>query len=216
MTLELIGIIIGAYLLGSIPSAVLVGKAFHGIDIREHGSNSAGATNTFRVLGKKSGTLVLAMDIIKGLTAVNLAFLVDDYGVFERLMNLKLTLGLVAVFGHIYPVFAGFKGGKGIATLLGMVIALHGYLALGVLAVFLIVQLLTNMVSAGSITAAMSFSIFVWLIFGYSEPVLLIFGLMVSILVMYTHRTNIARIINGTEKKIYLFKRKNDQVHEHG
>lgn len=208
MSIEFILVILLAYLFGSIPTAVLVSKSYHGIDVREHGSKNAGATNVFRVLGKRSGTLVLIIDILKGFTAANLILLFPGINTLDDIYLSKILLGIAAVIGHLYPVFAGFRGGKGIATLLGMVIALNPVLALSVVAVFLIVQMITHMVSAGSICAAASFSIFAWSIYGYKEPSLLIFGLVATLLVLFTHRGNIIRILNGTEKKIYLFKHK--------
>ena len=128
---------IAAYLLGSIPSAVLAGKAFYGLDVREHGSNSAGATNTFRVLGKPAGSLVLLLDVFKGATAANLVLFGPELESSEYVLAFKIAFGLLAVVGHIYPVFAGFKGGKGIACLLGMVIALDPILGVRLLSRFL-------------------------------------------------------------------------------
>jgi len=201
-------LLFAAYVLGSVPSALWVGQAYHGIDVREHGSKNAGATNTFRVLGKKSGTFVLILDIIKGFTAANLVLLFPETNVFGGLMEMKVALGLAAVLGHIYPILAGFKGGKGIATLLGMVIAINPLIAVGVLLVFLIVHAITHMISAGSIISTLSFAIFAWIIYGYREPVLLIFGILATLLVLYTHRSNLKRILTGDEKKIHLFKQK--------
>jgi len=194
-----------AYLLGSIPSAVLVGKAFFGVDVREHGSLNAGATNTFRVLGKQAGTGVLLMDIIKGATAANLVLLMSQDSLEWTTMTYKIVFGVLAVIGHIYPVFAGFKGGKGIATLLGLVFALDPVMALLCVVIFLVVLLSTNMVSAGSIIATLSFGVIAALRHGEAEPVLQIFAIFAMILVLYTHRANIGRIIKGEEKKIYLF-----------
>ncbi len=202
-------LLLAAYVLGSVPSALLVGQAYHGIDVREHGSKNAGATNTFRVLGKKSGTFVLILDIIKGFTAANLVLLFPEANIFEGLMEMKVALGLAAVLGHIYPVLAGFNGGKGIATLLGMVIAINPLIAVGVVLVFLMVHAITHMISAGSIISTLSFAIFAWMIYGYREPVLLIFGIFATLLVLYTHRSNLRRILTGNEKKIHLFKHKN-------
>ncbi len=194
-----------AYLLGSIPSAVLVGKAFFGVDVREHGSLNAGATNTFRVLGKQAGTGVLLMDIIKGATSANLVLLMSQDSLEWTTMTYKIVFGVLAVIGHIYPVFAGFKGGKGIATLLGLVFALDPVMALLCVVIFLVVLLSTNIVSAGSIIATLSFGVIAALRHGEAEPVLQIFAIFAMILVLYTHRANIGRIIKGEEKKIYLF-----------
>ncbi len=199
-----------AYLLGSLPSAVLVGKAFYGLDVREHGSNSAGATNTFRVLGKQAGILVLLLDVFKGATAVNLVHFAKEIPESEYFMVYKIAFGLLAVVGHIYPVFAGFKGGKGIATLLGMVIAMDPILALGCMVVFIIIFITTDMVSAGSILATLSFGIMTYIRYEFSEPILQIFGIFAVVLVLFTHRANMQRIWKGEEKKMYLFKKKEE------
>lgn len=204
METQVIMIGIAAYLLGSLPIAVLVSRGFHGKDIREHGSGNAGATNVFRVLGKRTGTAVLLLDILKGFTACNLVYLSTSPIIFENLIPAKIVLGLLAVIGHLYPVFAGFKGGKGIATLLGMVFALHYLLALACIGVFLVVLLSTQMVSLASITAALSFSFFVFLIFGFEEVELLEFGFVAAALVLFTHRSNLKRIWNGTENKVNI------------
>ncbi|MFT5513227.1 MAG: glycerol-3-phosphate acyltransferase PlsY [Bacteroidia bacterium] len=201
---------IGAYLLGSIPSAVLVGKAFYGLDVREHGSKSAGATNTFRVLGKSAGMFVLLLDVFKGATAANLVYFSSTLTDSEYVTGYKIGLGVLAVVGHLYPIFAKFKGGKGIASLLGLVIALDPLLALGCFVIFLIILIITNMVSAGSILATLSFGIMTYIRYDVSEPILQIFGIFAVILVLYTHRSNIKRIWLGEEKKMYLFKRKED------
>jgi acyl phosphate:glycerol-3-phosphate acyltransferase len=197
-----------AYLLGSIPSAVLVGKAFYGLDVREHGSMSAGATNTFRVLGKPAGILVLLLDVFKGATAVNLVYFAPELLENEYLTAYKIAFGTLAVAGHIYPIFAKFKGGKGIASLLGMVIALDPILALGCAVIFILIFIITNMVSAGSILATLSFGIMTYFRYGMSEPILQFFGIFAVILVLYTHRSNMLRIWSGEEKKMYLFKKK--------
>ena len=120
-------------------------------------------------------------------------------------MTYKIVFGVLAVIGHIYPVFAGFKGGKGIATLLGLVFALDPVMALLCVVIFLVVLLSTNIVSAGSIIATLSFGVIAALRHGEAEPVLQIFAIFAMILVLYTHRANIGRIIKGEEKKIYLF-----------
>ena len=115
-----------AYLLGSIPTAIWVGKRFYGLDVREHGSKNAGATNTFRVLGKKPGILVLIVDVLKGLAAVLLPQLLLDSSLEHNdLVNIKIVSAITVILGHVFPLFAGFKGGKGVATSLGVIFALH-------------------------------------------------------------------------------------------
>lgn len=128
-----------AYLLGSIPSAVWIGLYFHNVDVREYGSGNAGATNTFRVIGKKAGFIVLLMDVLKGWLSVNIAHLSSYEIGSTQFVNLQLVLGVGALIGHIFPVYAGFRGGKGIATLLGIMLAVHPFAALLSIAVFLIV-----------------------------------------------------------------------------
>jgi len=152
MTLTIILLLILAYLIGSVPTAVWIGKRFYSIDVREHGSGNAGATNTFRVLGKKAGIPVLLIDIFKGFVAVNLVYLQSKFGVDDviPLTNLKLAFGFASVIGHVFPIFAGFRGGKGIASLLGILLAIHPAGALCALGIFLLVLLTTKYVSLGS------------------------------------------------------------------
>jgi glycerol-3-phosphate acyltransferase PlsY len=191
-----------AYLIGSLPFSLWVGKGFHGVDVRDFGSKNAGATNTFRVLGKQSGITVLILDVFKGFTAANLAlFLTSDFEV-ANIMGFKILYGMMAVIGHIYPVFAQFRGGKGVATLLGMVFSIHYLLALGCIGVFVVMLMATGIVSISSITATLTFGLFAYAIFGYDEPSLLFFGIFVVVLIFYTHRSNLVRLWNGEEKKI--------------
>ncbi|MFT4523493.1 MAG: glycerol-3-phosphate acyltransferase PlsY [Bacteroidia bacterium] len=205
MEIETIVLALAAYFLGSIPTAVWVSKGFHGLDIREHGSKSAGATNTFRVLGKKSGYVVLFLDIVKGFTAANLAYFMTDFSNGEYLITYKIIFGLVAVIGHLFPILAGFKGGKGIATLFGMILAINPLIAMSLVAIFLFVQLITNLVSAGSIVAALAFPLVVNMFYRFTERNFLLFAVFAAALVLYTHRANIKRILAGDEKKIHLF-----------
>lgn len=196
---------LGAYLLGSIPSAVWIGKRFHGIDVREHGSGNAGATNTFRVLGKKSGIAVLSADVLKGFAATQLVHFIPESNP-EALLNLRLLLGVFAVTGHIFPVFAGFRGGKGIATLLGMVIGVHPLLALSCLLLFVVVLMLSKYVSLGSMLATLAFPVLARLVFREESVWLLMFGIAATLLVFITHKKNIQRLLSGNESKTYLFK----------
>ncbi len=198
-----------AYLLGSIPSAVWIGKALHGIDVREYGSGNAGATNTFRVLGKKAGIIVLALDVLKGLTAASLVLMLRDHvekNSFQW-VNLQLLFGFLAVIGHLFPVFAQFRGGKGIATLFGMIIGIHYPSALLCLGLFLIVLFVTRYVSLGSILAAVSFPIGLVYIFHENAPLFIAFAITAAILVVLTHQKNIRKLVNGTENKAKLFRR---------
>jgi acyl phosphate:glycerol-3-phosphate acyltransferase len=201
--------LIGAYLIGSIPSAVWVGKAFYNIDVREYGSGNAGATNTFRVLGKKAGIPVLLMDIFKGFLAIQLVELTGDYlPATQQYVNFKLALGIAALLGHIYPVFAGFRGGKGVATLLGILIGVQPMAALICSVIFLFLFLISGYVSLGSMGAAIAYPFIIMLALNETIPTVNIFAMAVAILVLITHQKNIERLLKGTESKILLFRKK--------
>ena len=197
-----------AYLLGSIPTAVWVGKAKYGVDLREHGSKNAGATNAFRVLGKKPGVVVLIIDILKGFTAVFMPFLFG-VGVWasEELIHVQLICALAAVIGHVLPVFAGFRGGKGVATSLGVIIGVHPSAAGICLAIFLIVFIVSNYVSLGAIIAAVVFPLLLVLLFKVTSIWLMIFSGVLSLAVIYAHKKNINRLLKGEENKMNLFKK---------
>jgi acyl phosphate:glycerol-3-phosphate acyltransferase len=202
---------IGAYLLGSIPTAVWVGKRFYNIDVREHGSGNAGATNVFRVLGKKAGIPVLLIDVIKGFLAVSLArFSQYTFG-STQFINLQLILGVFSLVGHIFPVFASFKGGKGIATLLGIIIAVYPYAAFISILIFLVIFLISGYVSLGSMTAAVAFPIIVVYVLKISIPSLVIFSVLIAIMVLITHKKNIGRLIRNEEPKTRLINKKKAQ-----
>lgn len=208
--LPVAGLSILSYLLGSIPSAVWVGQAFFGIDVRNYGSGNAGATNTFRVLGKKAGISVLFLDVVKGFTAACLvAYLpqVDPQVNKTIYVNIQLILGLCAVIGHLFPVFANFKGGKGIATLFGMLIAIHYLSALACLCIFLIILLATRFVSLSSISAGIMFPISLIWIFKKNEAWFIAFGICAALLVVLTHRKNIQRLLLGSENKARILKK---------
>ena len=198
-----------AYLIGSIPTAVWYGKAYFGIDIREHGSGNAGATNTFRVLGSKAGTVVMLVDVLKGWTATQAATFMVFFDLIytEDLVIYKLVFGMAAVVGHVFPIYASFKGGKGIATLLGMVLSVHIEAALICFAVFTVVLLLSKYVSLGSMIAALSFPLLLISPFfrpDYHDIVIIIFGFIVFFIVIITHQKNIIRLINGNENKTHI------------
>lgn len=197
---------IASYLIGSLPSSVWVGKAYHGIDVRGYGSGNAGATNTFRVLGTPTGIVVLFLDIIKGVTATSLIHYVPSvsHGT-EQFINLQLLFGLLAVVGHIFPIYENFKGGKGIATLFGMLIGIHYVLALACVALFVVVLLSTKYVSLSSILAAVAFPILTIFVFKRDEPLFIAFGIAAAVLVVLTHKKNISRLLNGEESKANLF-----------
>lgn len=207
ITITNVLLLIGAYLLGSIPTAVWVGKYFYNIDVREHGSGNAGATNVFRVLGKKAGIPVLIIDVLKGLLAVQLAYINSDLEGTYRFVNLQLALGLASLAGHIFPVFASFRGGKGIATLLGIVLALMPYAALVSMAIFIFILLFTGYVSLSSMIAAIAFPLIIIFIFKVSIPSLIVFSVLIAIMVIVTHQKNIMRLIRHEESKVSLFKK---------
>jgi acyl phosphate:glycerol-3-phosphate acyltransferase len=200
-------LIVLAYLIGSIPTAVWVSKIFFGFDIREYGSGNSGATNTYRVLGAKWGTFVMMADMLKAIIAVKLAFLLP-YS-FENeiyLVNMQLGLGLSAVLGHIFPVWADFRGGKGVASLFGMVLGIQPNVALCCVGVFILVLYLTRWVSLSSILASVAFPIFILVIFNEPEKLYRVFAITVAMLVLLTHQKNIGRLIKGSENKVPILK----------
>ena len=200
-------VIVLAYLLGSIPTSVWVSRYFFGIDIREYGSGNAGATNTFRVLGPKWGTVVMIVDMLKGTAAVNLVLLLPQYSDSETLsLNLQISLGLAAVLGHIFPIWAEFRGGKGVATLFGLVLGISPWTALSCSGVFLLVLFLTRFVSLSSIMASIAFPIFILVIFNVDNPVYRVFAIAVALMVILTHQKNIGRLLRGSESKVPVLK----------
>ncbi|MBE7174895.1 MAG: glycerol-3-phosphate 1-O-acyltransferase PlsY [Mucilaginibacter polytrichastri] len=206
-----ISALIVAYLFGSIPTAVWIGQAFYGIDVREYGSGNAGATNTLRVLGKKAGIPVMLIDIAKGFTATQLAHfiglsLTGPPG-SSMFTNYQLALGITAVMGHLFPIFAGFRGGKGIATLFGMILAIRFEAALLVVLVFLVVLLVTRYVSLSSILAGLFYPFGVSIIFPSNKSVI-IYAMCMCVLVLVTHQKNLERLLKGKESKVNLFKKK--------
>ena len=196
------------YLLGSIPSAVWIGKRYYGIDVREYGSKNAGATNTLRVLGKQAALPVFALDVLKGFVAVTLMSLMKySPAVGDNLLTiLKLLAVVAAVIGHIFPIFADFRGGKGVATLVGSVIAIAPSIILLCFGVWLVIFLLFNYVSLASMCAGVSFPIFILVSpKTHDNLTLIIFSFLVAILLIWTHRKNISRLRAGTESKISIF-----------
>lgn len=200
-------LIIMAYLIGSIPTAVWVSRMLYGIDIREHGSGNSGATNTFRILGSKAGTAVMIIDLLKGILAVKLAVFAPYSIHSETSINLQVFLGLFAVMGHIFPIWAEFRGGKGIATLFGMIIAIQPMAAVGMLGVFILMLYLTRYVSLSSIAASIAFPLMILFIFRDSELSYKIFAITAAFMVVLTHHKNINRIIHGNESKVGIFKK---------
>ena len=199
-----------AYLLGSVSTAVLVGRRFFGIDIREYGSGSAGATNVYRTMGPKWGAIVMIADMLKGVLAVQLAFLLPDYVDTEMAFhNLQTLLGLAAVIGHIFPIWADFRGGKGVATIFGMVLGISPLTAVGCITIFSLVLYLTRFVSLSSILAGISFPVFILVIFNVDNPLYRVFAITVALLVLLTHQKNIGRLLKGEECKLPILKGRN-------
>jgi glycerol-3-phosphate acyltransferase PlsY len=198
-----------AYLLGSVPTAVWVGRKWHGLDVREHGSKNAGATNTFRVLGKKPGVMVLLIDVFKGTlaTAIPAMFIPYYEGNAYHIMNIQLMAAVAAVMGHLYPIFAGFRGGKGVATSLGVIIGMQPIAALCCLIVFLSVFIPSKYVSLGAMAAALTFPIFTYFFLDITYFPFVTFAILLCLLVIFAHRKNIERLLKGEENKMNLFKK---------
>lgn len=206
-----------SYLTGSFPTSIILGKIVKGIDIREHGSGNAGGTNVFRVLGWKPALVVVLIDVFKGWlpTALYATHLFQNQPISDTGV-IQILCGFAAVLGHTYTIFAGFKGGKGIGTLAGMLIALYPIALPLCIIVFAITLILTGYVSLGSIFATVSLPIFLLILpilgIEQSSLSLLIFALLVPWFAIYTHRSNIARLRDGTENrfdKTMIFKKKN-------
>ena len=196
-------LIVIAYLIGSIPTAVLLSRVYFGIDIREYGSGNSGATNTFRVLGPKWGSIVMLVDILKGVAATSLYVLLPYYLTDEwDRTNFMVGLGLAAVLGHIFPIWADFRGGKGVATLFGMIIAIQPLVAGCCVGVFMLVLYLTRFVSLSSILASVAFAVFILFIFNEQEPLYRAFAIAVTLTVLLTHQKNISRLLRGNESKV--------------
>jgi acyl phosphate:glycerol-3-phosphate acyltransferase len=198
-----IGILIFAYLIGSIPTSVWIGKSFYGIDIRERGSKNAGATNAIRVLGWKAGITVLIIDVLKGWIAVNLIHLTNYYiPETGNFVEFQLLLGIAAILGHIFPVYVGFKGGKGVATLFGLVLAINPEPTLLCVGVFLMTLLITKYVSLSSMVAGFAFPFMVIVVFKTTTSSLVIFSLIIAVLLLFTHQKNIERLLRKEENKV--------------
>ena len=200
-------LIVSAYFIGSIPTALIISQKFFGVDIRDYGSGNMGATNTFRVLGSKYGTIVMLFDILKGMFAVALYNFLPYYHTNEwDRTNLMVGLGLAAVVGHIFPAFAQFKGGKGVATLFGMLLAVQPVIALSCVGVFLLVLFLTRYVSLSSILAGIFLPICVLWIWNDDVLFYRIFAVLVACLIILTHQKNIMKILKGNENRVPILK----------
>lgn len=211
----IIGLLFVAYLLGSIPSSVWIGKRFYGIDVREHGSHNAGATNTLRVLGKKAALPVFSIDLLKGSVAVLLAYIpfIVDETYDTPLLYIQIAMAVAAAVGHMFPIFAGFRGGKGVATVAGAMLAIAPMAVVCSLLTFFVVLFAFNYVSLASMTAGVLFPFYLRFCFG-AEPDLVIFGIVIAILLIITHRKNIKRLVKGVESKTYLIKDKKNEKNQ--
>ena len=206
--LMVVALLAAAYLLGSVPTAVWLGKAFFGKDVRDFGSHNAGATNTFRVLGAWPGIIVLVLDTLKGWLAIFLADSYSPWGDTRQGMAFLIAAAVAAVLGHVFPILAGFRGGKGIATMLGIVMYLYPETFPLLLIIFLVVFLSTGYVSLGSILAAVSFPLIAILVFREEKPALIALSIAIAITVPITHRRNIIRLLRREENRITVFRRK--------
>ncbi len=211
-TVYIIVEILLAYLIGSIPSAIWAGKWFYHIDIREHGSGNAGATNVIRVLGYAAGIPVLLFDVFKGWFAVELAWIFPHAFLSPDMMvYLRIGLAVAAVLGHIFPVYERFRGGKGVGTLAGAGIALYPVALLIVLGVFILVLALSRYVSLSSITAAVTFPFAVYFVTGERSPGLVVLAILIALFIPVTHRKNIRRLVKGEENKFRFSRKKENE-----
>ncbi|MFO8236631.1 MAG: glycerol-3-phosphate 1-O-acyltransferase PlsY [Bacteroidales bacterium] len=213
MDYSIIPFIILAYLIGSIPTSVWIGKQFYHLDIREYGSGNAGATNTFRILGTKAGIIVFILDLLKGFIAVNLIHLNTAFaGDSELFTTVQVGYGIAAILGHIFPVYADFRGGKGVATLFGAILGISFYPTLIMAGVFFLTLFLTRYVSLSSLLAGISFPILIITIYDASALSLIIFSILIAILIILTHQKNIERLLHNEESKADLSKLSLKQV----
>ncbi len=201
--------IVLAYLLGSIPSAVWIGKKYYGVDIREHGSKNAGTTNMLRVLGRRAAAPVFALDFLKGFVAVTVVELLqyDELIGPNDIISLKIAAVAAAVLGHIFPVFAGFRGGKGVATLVGAVTGIYPPAALLCFGIWVVVLMISHYVSLSSMIAGCCFPVFTLISPKVNDSIpFVVFSFVIAVLLIVTHRKNIRRLREGTESKIYIWK----------
>ena len=207
-------LVVAAYLVGSISNAIWIGKLFYGVDVREYGSKNAGATNVLRVLGWKAALPVFLLDMAKGVLAVQLVRFTNLIPDTNTYVGFQIILGSAVFIGHIFPIFARFKGGKGVATMTGVLLSMHPYALLIAFAVWLLVFIPTRYVSLSSICASIAFPIAVIVVFGmFLDPAetltMKIFSIAACVIIIYTHRTNIKRLAKGEESKT-VFKKKVD------
>ena len=201
-------LVAAAYLMGSLPFSIWIGRKFYATDVRDHGSGSTGATNTWRVLGWKAGLPVLILDIGKGLAATSIPYLYSPLGSDpDMLLWVRILCGLAAALGHIYPALAGFRGGKAVATFFGILIGLMPVPAAGILIVFIITVLLFRIISLGSMMAGLSLPFLTYFFTEASMP-LMILSVVACLIVIATHRNNISRLLQGKEPRFSLHGKK--------
>lgn len=209
--LTLLVIIVVSYLVGSFPTSIIFGKVFKGIDIRDYGSGNAGGTNAFRVMGWKIGLSVMIIDVTKGLIATVLVSQIRVDSVSLAPVYLQIIAGFSAVIGHIWTIFAGFRGGKGVGTAAGMLIGLYPIAFIFVFVIFLLVLFTTRYVSLSSMTAASSLP-FILLILDKLgrpyKPQLMVLSIVIALLIIFTHRSNIRRLLAGNENRVHFGKKK--------
>ncbi|MGC9313664.1 MAG: glycerol-3-phosphate 1-O-acyltransferase PlsY [Sediminispirochaetaceae bacterium] len=216
--LHFAAILVLSYLAGSFPTSILAGKIFFRKDIRNFGSGNAGGTNTVRVFGWPAGVAVILIDIAKGAAAVLLIARLPLFGGMDAALLppdvTALCAGSAAVIGHIWTVFAGFRGGKGVATAAGMIVALYPLGFVLTLAVFVLTIVITGIVSAGSLAAAIGFPVIVFVLHGTGAAVLsaplLWFPVPIAVLILFSHRTNIIRFVHGEEKPMFGKKKRRE------
>ena len=201
--LTILAIVILSYLAGSFPTSIIMSKLFKGIDIRDYGSGNAGATNVYRIVGWQAALITVIVDIGKGTLATVLISQLrigTPPAIFPSLF--QILGGVSAIIGHSYPIFAGFRGGKGVATGAGMVMGLYPIIFLICLSVFILLVMLSGLVSLASMSAAVTLPICVYLFKGSTDLPLLIFSIIIPLFIIYTHRENIQRLLKGEEKSL--------------
>jgi len=203
-------LVLAAYLIGSIPTSVWIGKRFYNVDVRNHGSGNSGATNSVRILGKKAGLIVLLIDILKGWAAVGIVCFSSYASGSPQRLHLEVALASSAILGHILPIYAGFKGGKGVATSLGIIIAFSPIVALLCFLLFALVFFIFHYVSLASITTALSFPVWMLVMAKMQSKWVVAFSIFLPILVIFMHRENIIRLLKKKESKIQLFKKQGE------
>jgi len=193
--------IIAAYLVGSVPVGLIVGKVFFGKDIREQGSGNLGATNAYRALGRVAGVLVFLLDVAKGGVPVYVALSLFGAPTDPRSTLVLVLTGMAAIAGHNWPIYLKFRGGKGVSTAAGVLVVLFPYLTAALTVVWIVAVLLTRYVSVGSIAIALGFPVLVTIFYG-SNRVYVAFSVVAAAVVIFRHRSNIGRLLRGVEPRV--------------